>query len=93
MHYRVGFPFWKAVARHGYPVKLRVEIKHDDEAGVYIARSPDLDGLVVEAKSLDDLRSEALGAADVLLELALNADHPPRSMADFRLLDRAHCAA
>lgn len=91
--YRVGYPFWKAVARRGFPVSLRVQIRRDEEAGVYFARSPDLDGLVVEAKSLDELRTEALSAADALLELALKADHPPRSMADFRLLDRIHCAA
>jgi predicted RNase H-like HicB family nuclease len=91
--YRVGYPFWKTVVRHGYTVMLRVEIKRDAEAGVYVASSPDLDGLVVEAASLDELRVEALAAADALLELALNVDRPPQSVADFRMLERAHCAA
>ena len=93
MAYRVGLPGWKFLARRGFPVTLRVQIMRDQESGVYIARSPDLDGLVVEATSLDVLRTEALGAADVLLELALHADHPPRANADFRLVEGAHCAA
>lgn len=92
--YRVGFPFWKVLARHGVPVTLRVRITRDDEAGVYVASSPDLDGLVVEAKSLDELRTEALGAASVLLDLAVDGDKSPKSLtADFRLVDTAPCAA
>lgn len=91
--YRVGFPFWKTVARRGFPITLRVQIRRDEEAGVYVASSPDLDGLVVEAASLDELRKEALGAVEVLLELALKADHPPRASADFRLIEGAHCVA
>lgn len=78
MHYRVGLPFWKVAALHGLPISLRVDIRRDEEAGVYVARSPDLDGLVVEARSLDDLRLEALGAAEVLLELALQVKSAPR---------------
>lgn len=74
--YRVGFPFWKFLARRGVPVSLRVEIMRDEEAGVYVARSRDLDGLVVEAKTLDDLRAEALSTADQLLDLALESDRP-----------------
>lgn len=93
MRYRVGLPFWKAAARRGFALTLRVEIRRDEEAGVYVAHSPDLDGLVVEAQSLDDLRTEALAAADALLELALKADHPPRAVANFHLLDGARCAA
>lgn len=91
--YRVGLPFWKAAARHGIPVTLRVDIKRDPEAGVYFATSPDLDGLVVEAATLDELRAEALGAAEVLLELAFKSDHLPRTVTDFRLRDGAFCAA
>lgn len=91
--YRVGFPFWKTVARRGFPLVLRVQIMRDEDAGVYVARSPDLDGLVVEASSLDELRLEALNAADVLLELALKVDQPPRSTTDFRLIDGGHCPA
>lgn len=83
--YRVGLPGWKFAARHGVPVRLRVNIRHDLEANVYMAESPDLDGLVVEGHTLDDIKSEALAAAGVLLELELRTkpNHPVRAQTDF----------
>lgn len=79
--YRVGLPGWKIAARHGIPVRLRVNIRQDLEANVYVADSPDLDGLIVEGHTLDDIKSEALAAAGVLLELAL--DTKPIAHTDF----------
>lgn len=69
--YRVGLPGWKVAARMGVPVRLRVNITQDLEANVYVAESPDLDGLIVEGHTLDDIKREALAAASVLLELEL----------------------
>jgi len=64
------------------PVRLRVNIQQDLEANVYWASSPDLDGLAVEAHTLDELKTEALMAAQALLEMALH--HPnPQAKADF----------
>lgn len=74
--YRVGYPGWKFVSRIGLPVRLRVNIQFDEEAQVYWAESPDLDGLVVEAKTLDELKNEALSAAGALLELQFQGRHP-----------------
>ena len=71
--YRIGFPGWKIAARWGAKLKLRVDIHHDAQTNSYWADSPDLDGLVVAALTLDELRSEVRGAADVLLELALDS--------------------
>ena len=48
---------------------MRLIITRDNQAGVYIAHSPDLDGLVVEATTLRDLFAEALAAAAALLQL------------------------
>ena len=61
-------PFWKFAARHGVPLLFRVEVIRDEEAGVYIATSPDLPGLVVEAETKDRLLSECLTCADALIE-------------------------
>ena len=66
--YRVGFPFWKSVARAGFPVSLRVEVMFDGDARVFIATSPDLNGLVVEAPSVDELVRETNGAIDMLMQ-------------------------
>ena len=66
-------------SRLGVPVRLRVNIQFDDETKVYWAESPDLDGLIVEAKTLDELKSEALSAAGALLEMQLHGKHPEAS--------------
>ena len=69
--YRVGLPGWKLAAKLGVPVRLRVNITQDLEANVYIAESPDLDGLIVEGHTLDEIKDEALMAAGTLLEMEL----------------------
>lgn len=79
--YRVGMPGWKLAAKWGMPVRLRVNIRQDLEANVYVAESPDLAGLIVEAHTLDDLKDEALAAAGVLLELELHTK--PKAQTDF----------
>jgi predicted RNase H-like HicB family nuclease len=79
--YRVGLPGWKLAAKWGVPVRLRVNITQDLEANVYVAVSPDLDGLIVEAHTLDALKDEALAAAAVLLELAIHSK--PQAQTDF----------
>jgi predicted RNase H-like HicB family nuclease len=52
------------------PVSVRISIRHDPKAGVYVAYGEDLEGLVVEADSLDELIQEACAAAEGLLEVA-----------------------
>ena len=79
--YRVGLPGWKFAAKCGIPVRLRVNITQDLEANVYVAQSPDLDGLIVEAHTLDELQDETLATASVLLELALH--QKPQARTDF----------
>jgi predicted RNase H-like HicB family nuclease len=79
--YRVGFPGWKIAAKMGIPVRLRVNITQDIEANVYVAESPDLEGLIVEAHTLDELKEEALSAAGLLLELQLHKK--PQAQTDF----------
>jgi YgiT-type zinc finger domain-containing protein len=48
-------------------VALRVHVLHDVQAGCYVATSPDLSGLVVEAKSLDALVQEVDECIGMLL--------------------------
>lgn len=74
--YRVGLPGWKLASKLGVPVRLRVNIRQDLEANVYVADSPDLEGLIVEAHTLDEIKEEALSAAGVLLSLALSTKAP-----------------
>ena len=93
MHtYRVGLPFWKVVARSGGQMSLRIDLQRDDEAGVFIATSPDLRGLVVESASLDVLVKDLPECVDMLMcEILREAPkHAPR--ADLRL-NLEHCLA
>ena len=70
--YRVGFPGWKLAAKLGVPVRLRVYIKQDLAANVYVAQSPDLQGLVIEGHTLEEVKNEALVCSKYLLEQIAN---------------------
>jgi Domain of unknown function (DUF1902) len=69
--YRVGFPGWKLAARWNIPLVLVVNVVKDDAAGVYIATSPDLKGLVVESKSQEHLMRDVYDCLDMLMETLL----------------------
>lgn len=91
MPYRVGLPGWKLVARAGIPTSLRVDVMKDAEAGVFVATSPDLPGLVAEAATLEDLVAEIkAGVIDLLSDYL----HPPAKppVTNFRI-NGGHCAA
>ena len=79
--YRIGAPFWKVASRLGVPLSLRVSVWHDEAAGVYVATSSDLRGLVVEAASLDALVPEVSDCIGMLLEEYLHQipKRPPRA--------------
>lgn len=90
--YRVGFPGWKLAARFRIPLLIRVNVYLDKEANVFWAKSPDLDGLIVEAATLDELRHEVTSAAGELLSMTLQTPNP-RAATELRMLDTALCAA
>lgn len=81
--YRVGLPFWKQLARFGVPMYLRVNVLRDDKASVFVAMSPDLDGLVVEAETMDELVKEAREVIDMLLDEYLSSGN--HAEPEFRL--------
>ncbi len=65
--YRVGLPLWKVAARAGVRMAIRVEMAHDKEDNVFIARSSDLPGLFVEADTFDELLPEIQSSVDDLM--------------------------
>lgn len=67
--YRLGWPLAAFVAELGLSLLIKVEIIHDNEANVYVATSPDLKGLVVEAETLDELEKEVWSLVPELLML------------------------
>jgi len=52
------------------------------EANVYVAQSPDLEGLVLEGQTLEEIKNEALSCSKILLEIALNKS-APETQTDF----------
>lgn len=67
--WRMGYPGWRIAAHLGVPIKIKVDVCHDDEAQVYFAVSNDI-GLAVESESLDGLMKEIHSALPQLLALA-----------------------
>lgn len=83
--YRVGWPGWKAVHRTLHlPLTLRVDVHLDHDSSRYIAVSPDLDGLVCEAGTLDELSAEVKDCIGMLLEDALHTESPVRARTAMR---------
>lgn len=68
-YWNMGFPGWRIAAGCGMPIRIRIDVCRDEEAGVYFATSDDL-GLAVESASLDELIEEIHAAIPVLLEAA-----------------------
>ena len=75
--YRIGLPGWKLAARFGVRLLLRVQVIRDDVAGVLVATSPDLPGLVVEAKSSGELIQCVYDCADLLIDELVNVKAVP----------------
>ena len=67
--YRYGWPLSNLAARLGLPILIKLEIIHDAESNVWIATSPDMRGLVLEAESVPDLIKEAHLVVPELLRL------------------------
>ena len=63
-------------------VPIRVNVYFDREVQRFWADSPDLDGLTVEAASRDELRQEAMWAAETLMELSGIAGTPELKLRD-----------
>lgn len=84
MSYRVGFPGWKFAAKAGLELRISVQVYWDPEAKVFIGTSEDLDGLVLEAASLDELHQEVDAAIPQLITLQLSGPAPKtRTLFDF----------
>jgi len=82
--YRIGLPLWKQAARLGVPMKIRVNVLRDKEAGVFVATSDDLRGLVCEATTMDHLVVEVNQTIQELLKFHINGD-AQRPVTDLRM--------
>lgn len=67
--YPFNWPLAEIFNSLGVPLLIVVKVEHDDEAGVYIATSPNVKGLVVEAETLDEVRNEVSLILPDLIEM------------------------
>lgn len=88
--YRVGFPGWKLAARFGVPLLFKIEVIRDEDAGVFVATSHDIDGLVVESATLDELLPAVYDCVGMLLSEQLKHQPKARPVAAW---DGDFCAA
>ncbi len=67
MSVRIGSQGWEESAKAGKVLSFSVNVYFDDECQRYWGESLDLDGLIVEADSVQEFHKEAkLGAASLL---------------------------
>lgn len=71
------------MARLGVPMYLRVHVQRDQETQLFVATSPDLKALVVEANSMDELVAETQDVIDMLMGECLLGGH--HAEAEFRI--------
>ncbi len=67
--YRLSLPYAALLAKMGLSLLIKVEIIHDKLTNVYVATSPDLKDLIVEAETSDELEKEVWHLVPELLTL------------------------
>lgn len=69
MTYPFSYPLARWVSKLGITLTIRINVVEDSEAGVYVATSPDIEGLVIESETFHGLRQEINEAIPNLLAL------------------------
>jgi len=70
MNYPITYPLANLFSLLGAKLVIRIDFIHDKEADVFIATSKDIQGLVIEAASYEELQSEIKEAIATLSELS-----------------------
>jgi len=70
--YRVGWPFWKLLAKAGLPVRLVLTAHYNiNEKPCYWANSPNIEGVFISGDTFENTQHQALNAArDLFGELS-----------------------
>lgn len=71
--YPISWPFSNAMHRLGFRLLVRVDVYEDEKAGVLIATSPDVRGLVVEADNFEQLKKEVDELTPILLQSKISS--------------------
>lgn len=91
--YPLNWPFSAFLASLGVPLLIKVIVLFDSEAGVYVATSPSVRGLVIEASTLDEIRAEVEIALPEILTLNHHMDNKLRHHKQTNLQFNTHLNA
>jgi len=80
MNYPINYPFAGFFRRLGFTMLVRIDVVFDKEAGVFIATSSDVPGLVLESETFDGLTNEVQEAVINLTNM--NNIHHDKTTAD-----------
>ncbi len=90
MTYPLRYPLSGVFATFGATISISVDVICDEEAGVFVATSRDIRGLVLEAESLSLLQKEVEEAIPNLLSIE-HKSKPKKTSAN--MIYRNHLAA
>lgn len=75
-NYWFEYPLWSLLARFGRRLRVRIDVLHDQEVGVYVATSKDMRGLVCEADTMEELKEEVERVVRDLVKLCVPGKDP-----------------
>lgn len=75
-YYWFESPLWALKARLGIRLTVRVDVLHDEEAGVFVATSKDMQGLVCEADTIAELKAEVDRVVRDIADLCVRGKNP-----------------
>jgi hypothetical protein len=85
VNYRIGWPFWRRLAKFGISLKLKIEITYDKDTNILIATSSDLLGLICEATTWEELILEINYASQELLSICLDSYSIPKLLVELNI--------
>lgn len=74
--YPLEYPLWSLLARFGRRLVIRMEVLHDEEAGVYVATSRNMQGLICEGESMEELKAEVNRVVRDLIAFCVRGRNP-----------------
>jgi hypothetical protein len=74
--YWFEYPLWSLLARFGRRLVVKMDVLHDEDAGVYVATSKNMRGLVCEADTMEELKVEVACVIRDLVALCVRGKNP-----------------
>ena len=92
MKWRIGKPFWKIAYRMGFTMTYRYEIFYDVGCKRYIGVSSDIQGLVAECDTLEEVKDVIESDAPLMVRLKVFGADKKENRKSVRLLPEPELA-